>query len=86
MIGSDREQARVTLLPDDALADGGRLVLCTGEAAIGKTWLAEEAAARGVPAAWARAADRDSTPGLLSQLAQLLLVRHRQARMLLAFA
>ena len=61
-----RELARVMLLLDDALAAGGRLVLCTGEAGIGKTRLAEEAAAsaaaRGVPVAWGRAADRDSLP------------------------
>ena len=66
MVGRDRELARVMLLLDDALVGGGRLVLCTGEAGIGKTRLAEEAAAsaaaRGVPVAWARAADRDSLP------------------------
>ena len=66
MVGRDRELARVMLLLDGALAGGGRLVLCMGEAGIGKTRLAEEAAAaaaaRGVPVAWARAADRDSLP------------------------
>ena len=66
MVGRDRELARVTLFLDDALAGRGRLVLCTGEAGIGKTRLAEEAAvlaaARGVPVAWARAADRGSSP------------------------
>jgi hypothetical protein len=66
MVGRDRELARVMLLLDDALAGGGRLVLCTGEAGIGKTRLAEEAAAsaaaRGVPVAWARAADAGSLP------------------------
>jgi hypothetical protein len=30
MVGRDRELARVMLLLDDALAGGGRLVLCTG--------------------------------------------------------
>ena len=66
LVGRDRELARVMLLLDDALAGGGRLVLCTGEAGIGKTRLAEEvaasAAARGVPVAWARAADAGSLP------------------------
>jgi DNA-binding CsgD family transcriptional regulator/tetratricopeptide (TPR) repeat protein len=66
MVGRDRELARVTLYLDDALAGRGRLVLCTGEAGVGKTRLAEEAAtlaaARGVPVAWARAADRGSSP------------------------
>jgi len=66
MVGRDRELARVTGFLDDALAGRGCLVLCTGEAGIGKTRLAEEvaasAAARGVPVAWARAADRDSLP------------------------
>jgi DNA-binding CsgD family transcriptional regulator/tetratricopeptide (TPR) repeat protein len=66
MVGRDRELARVMLLLDDALTGAGRLVLCTGEAGIGKTRLAEEvaaqAAARGVPVSWARAADAGSMP------------------------
>ena len=66
MVGRDRELARVTGLFDDALAGRGRLVLCTGEAGIGKTRLAEElaaaATARGVAVAWARAADRGGSP------------------------
>jgi predicted ATPase len=44
MVGRDRELSRVMLLLDHALAGGGRLVLCTGEAGIGKTRLAEEQA------------------------------------------
>jgi len=66
LVGRDRELTRVTGLLDDALAGRGWLVLCTGEAGIGKTRLAEElaaaAAARGVRVAWARAADPDSSP------------------------
>src|ERR1700758_170105 len=66
MVGRGRELARVTRLLDHAVAGRGHLVLCTGEAGIGKTRLAEEAAAlagaRGVPVAWARAADRGSSP------------------------
>ncbi len=66
MVGRDRELDQVTLLLDEALAGRGRLVLCTGEAGIGKTRLAEEltanAATRNMPAVWARAADRDSSP------------------------
>jgi len=66
MVGRDHELALVTRLLDDAIAGRGRLVLCTGEAGIGKTRLGEEltaaAAARGVPVAWARATDRDSSP------------------------
>ena len=45
MVGRDRELARVTFFLDDALAGRGRLVLCTGEAGVGKTRMAEEAAA-----------------------------------------
>ena len=66
MVGRDGELARVTRLLDDALAGRGRLVLCTGEAGIGKTRLGEELAAAAaigaVPVAWARAADRGSSP------------------------
>jgi predicted ATPase len=66
MVGRDRELARITTLLHDALAGHGRLVLCTGEAGIGKTRLAEaaaaSAAAAGAAVAWARAADRDSSP------------------------
>jgi DNA-binding CsgD family transcriptional regulator len=66
LVGRDGELARVTGLLDGALAGRGRLVLCTGEAGIGKTRLAEElaaaAAARDVPVAWARAADPGSSP------------------------
>src|SRR5580693_4615318 len=66
MVGRDRELSRVTRLFDDALGGQGRLVLCTGEAGIGKTRLGEElttaAAAKGVPVGWARADDRDSSP------------------------
>jgi len=66
MVGRDRELARVTRLLDHAVTGRGHLVLCTGEAGIGKTRLAEEAAAlaaaRGVPVVWARVADRGSSP------------------------
>ncbi|HUK70746.1 MAG TPA: ATP-binding protein [Streptosporangiaceae bacterium] len=66
MVGRDRELARVTTLLADALPGRRRLVLCTGEAGIGKTRLAEEiavsAAAGGVAMAWACATDRDSSP------------------------
>ena len=66
MVGRDRELAQVAALADEAMAGRGRLVLCTGEAGIGKTRLAEEiavsAAAGGMAVAWACATDRDSSP------------------------
>ena len=66
MVGRDRELAQVAALADEAMAGRGRLVLCTGEAGIGKTRLAEEiavsAAARGMAVAWACATDRDTSP------------------------
>ena len=48
MVGRDNELARVATLLDHAQAGHGRLVLCTGEAGIGKTRLAEELAALAV--------------------------------------
>ena len=65
-VGRDRELARVTDLLDEARAGRGRLLLCTGEAGIGKTRLAEETAtaavARGAAVAWARSSGRDIAP------------------------
>ena len=65
-VGRDRELARAVGLLDETRAGRGRLLLCTGEAGIGKTRLAEEtaavAAARGAAVAWARSSDRDIAP------------------------
>ena len=66
IVGRDSELARVGSLLDDALAGRGRLILCTGEAGIGKTRVAEEiaalAAARGAAVVWNRATDPGSSP------------------------
>ena len=44
-VGRDRELARVVGLLEEARAGRGRLLLCMGEAGIGKARLAEETAA-----------------------------------------
>jgi hypothetical protein len=64
--GRDRELARVARRLEEARGGRGGLVLCTGEAGIGKTRLAEEttalAADRGMAVIWARASDPDTAP------------------------
>ncbi len=66
MVGRSQELGRLRSLLDAACAGNGRVVLCTGEAGIGKTRLAEELAAwarvSGMVVAWARATDRGSSP------------------------
>jgi hypothetical protein len=66
MVGRSQELGRLRSLLDDACAGNGRVVICTGEAGIGKTRLAEElaasASASGITVAWARATDRGSSP------------------------
>jgi len=66
VLGRDAEFARMESLLISALAGRGRLVLCIGEAGIGKTRLAEELAAsavrHGAVVAWARATDPASSP------------------------
>ena len=66
VVGRDAELARMESLLVSALTGRGRLVLCTGEAGIGKTRLAEELAAsavrHGAVVAWARSTDPASSP------------------------
>lgn len=65
-VGRNRELARVVGLLDEARAGRGRLLLCMGEAGIGKTRLAEETAAlavaQGAAVAWERSSDQDIAP------------------------
>src|SRR5664279_1377324 len=65
-VGRARELVRAESFLLDALAGHGRLVLCTGEAGIGKTRLAEELAAaaadHGAVVVWARSTDPGSSP------------------------
>jgi DNA-binding CsgD family transcriptional regulator len=66
VVGRDDELARMESLLVYALTGHGRLVLCTGEAGIGKTRLAEELAAsavgHGAVVVWARSTDPASSP------------------------
>ncbi|HEY5319525.1 MAG TPA: AAA family ATPase [Galbitalea sp.] len=66
VVGRDDELARVESLLARALTGHGGLVVCTGEAGIGKTRLAEELAAsavgHGAVVAWARSTDPAASP------------------------
>ena len=65
-VGRARELVRAESWLLDALAGHGRLVVCTGEAGIGKTRLAEEIAVaavdHGAVVVWARSTDPGSSP------------------------
>ncbi|MFI7065978.1 ATP-binding protein [Kribbella sp. NPDC050124] len=66
MVGRRGELRALQGWVDDARAGRGRLVLCTGEAGIGKTRLAQEVAgvalAQGAAVAWGRCAETEGAP------------------------
>ncbi|TDD29841.1 LuxR family transcriptional regulator [Kribbella turkmenica] len=66
MVGRRGELRALRRWVDQARAGRGRLVLCTGEAGIGKTRLAQEAAgvalAQGAAVAWGRCVETDGAP------------------------
>ena len=64
LLGRARELDALRGWLDDARGGHGRLVLCVGEAGIGKTRLCQELAglAAGVRVAWGRCADTDGAP------------------------
>jgi len=68
LVGRRRELDRLVTWLDAAREGAGRLVLCAGEAGIGKTRLARELAARalaaGTPVAWARCVEGAGAPAL----------------------
>ncbi len=66
LVGRERERIALSTYLDDALHDGGRIVLLSGEARIGKTALAHdlsrEAETRGARVLVGRCYDRTETP------------------------
>ncbi|MEU0094123.1 AAA family ATPase [Kribbella sp. NPDC006257] len=66
MVGRTRELSRLQAWLDDVRSGEGRLVLCAGEAGIGKTRLAQEfagkALAAGAAVAWGRCVETEGAP------------------------